>query len=65
MGDEITPLEALEKLGFSDNDIPTILQELQDISEDPEATYELERVEEHYHNYIQAKYLNKDDYSEY
>jgi hypothetical protein len=37
-----------------------LLEELQEQVEDPEAQYELERMEDHYHNALQAEYLEKD-----
>lgn len=40
--------------------VEEMLEELQDQVEDPEAQYELERMEDHYHNALQAEYLEKD-----
>ena len=51
-GDRIMPVdfEIVEQL----------LEELDEQLEDPEAQYELEQMEEHYHNALQAEYLEKD-----
>lgn len=40
--------------------VEDLLEELQEELDDPEAQYELERMEEHYHNALQSEYLNKD-----
>lgn len=40
--------------------IEELLEELNDSLEDPEAQYELEKMEEHYHYALQAEYLEKD-----
>lgn len=40
--------------------VSDLLKELQEEVEDPEAQYELERAEDHYHNALQAEYLEKD-----
>lgn len=37
-----------------------MLEELQEQVDDPEAAYEVELMEEHYHAAIQAEYLEKD-----
>lgn len=45
--------------------IEEILEELDGEFEDPEAQYEFERMEEHYHNALRAEYLRdkeKEDY---
>jgi len=40
--------------------VEELLEELNEELEDPEAKYELERMEDHYHNALQAEYLEKD-----
>ena len=40
--------------------VEELLEELDETLEDPEAQYELERMEDHYHNALQAEYLEKD-----
>ena len=43
------------------NDIEDILSGLKEDLDDPEAQYELERMEDHYHNALRAEYLEKED----
>ncbi|MFB6115312.1 MAG: hypothetical protein ABEK04_03390 [Candidatus Nanohalobium sp.] len=40
--------------------VEELLEELQVQVDDPEAAYELEQMERHYHNALQAEYLEKD-----
>jgi len=40
--------------------VEELLEELDGEFEDPEAQYELELMEQHYHNALQAEYLEKD-----
>ena len=40
--------------------VESLLEELDEQFDDPEAQYELERMEDHYHNALQAEYLEKD-----
>lgn len=40
--------------------IEELLEELDEQLEDPEARYEMELMENHYHNALQAEYLEKD-----
>lgn len=40
--------------------IEELLEEIHAEMDDPEAQYELERMEYHYHNALQAEYLEKD-----
>ncbi|MFB6144685.1 MAG: hypothetical protein ABEJ98_05230 [Candidatus Nanohaloarchaea archaeon] len=40
--------------------VESLLEELDDEFEDPEAQYELEQMERHYHAALQAEYLEKD-----
>lgn len=40
--------------------VEELLEELQEEVDDPEAAYELELMEDHYHNALQAEYLEKD-----
>ena len=44
--------------------VEEILEGLTDMTEDPEALHWVEEMERNYHSYLQAHYLNKEQYGD-